>query len=120
MPRQLDKLYRFLDHDDGNEDCVWNIGGGSLENSKRYYRVMYEEDEKKEWELIIDTNESKKVWIGQIDEFKNHVVDWMKSKPLSAYFVRSLFELFVLDPWFSYSNVSETQLCLEDSKESSR
>mgnify|MGYP000539427997 CR=1 FL=1 len=66
----------------------------------------------------INTNDSKKVWIGQIDMFKNGIIDWMKSKPLSAYFVRSLFELFTIDPWFSYSNVSESQLCLEDSKKS--
>ncbi len=104
MPRPLDRLYRFTEHDCGEEDCVWTVSGGSLENNKRYYRVMYDESEKKEWELIININESQKVWTREIDEYKNQIMDWIKNRPISALFVRSLFELFSLDPWFSYKS----------------
>ena len=103
MPRPLDRLYRFCENDGGDEeDCSWTVSGGSLENSKRYYRAMYEETEKKEWELIINVDESQKVWSRDIDNYKNEVMDWMKNRPVSAYFVRALFELFSVDPWFSY------------------
>ncbi len=104
MPRPLDRLYRFNQHDSGEEDCVWTVSGGSLENSKRYYRIMYDESEKKEWELIININESHKVWSRDIEEYKNQIVDWMKNRPVSAYFVHALFELFSMDPWFSYKS----------------
>jgi hypothetical protein len=104
MPRPLDRLYRFNQHDSGEEDCAWTVSGGSLENNKRYYRVMYDESEKKEWELIININESPKVWSREIEEYKNQIVDWMKKRPMSAYFVHALFELFSMDPWFSYKS----------------
>lgn len=112
MPRPLDRLYRFCAHDDGEEDCSWTVSGGSLENTKRYYRIMYDESEKKEWELIINVNDSHKVWTLEIDDYKNQLVDWMKNRPMSVFFIRALFELFSMDPWFSYK--SSDLLCLEN------
>jgi hypothetical protein len=103
MSRPLDRLYRFCEHDNGNEDCVWTVSGGSLEKNKRYYRIMYDESEKKEWELIIDVNESQKKWLHEIDTFKNQIIDWMKTYPVSAFYARALFELFSMDPWLSHS-----------------
>ncbi len=104
MPRPLDRLYRFCEHDNGDEDCVWTVSGGSLENHKRYYRIMYDESEKKEWELIININDSQKVMMREIDDYKNQIIDWLKNRPISAFFVRALFELFSMDPWFSQSD----------------
>ncbi len=53
-------LVRFYEHDnDVEEGVIWNVSGGSLEGTKRHYRVLYDNGEdKRELELCIDITKS--------------------------------------------------------------
>lgn len=97
---KADMLCRFFEHDDNRDDEItWSVSGGSLEGSKRYYRIMYDNSiTKLERELVIDVKDTKSLE-SNIVEFKQIVTGWFNST--SEDFVTTVQKMFMIDPWLS-------------------
>jgi hypothetical protein len=97
-----DMLCRFFEHDDNDDtsNITWCVSGGSLEDSKRYYRIMYDNSiTKLERELVIDVKDSKVLLQSSIVEFKRSVSYWFAST--SEDFIHQVKKMFISDPWLS-------------------
>ena len=96
MPSSLDLLFRFFEYNDQNEQDNWVVSGGTLEGTKRYYRVMYESITKFECELVFEDDDSDiKV---KIHSFVNAVLERIHLG-VSDTFRKMFDELTIQDPW---------------------
>jgi hypothetical protein len=95
-----DLLFRFCEHDnDLEEDIEWSVSGGALEDTKRYYRIMYNNNiQKMEKELVIDITAKEKMLRAIIQDFKRTVLSWCDSYTSKA-FRNEVDALFTTDPW---------------------
>lgn len=97
-----DLLFRFCEHDhDLEENIEWSVSGGALEDTKRYYRIMYNNNiQKMEQELVIDIHMQKRKMITMIRDFKTAVLSWYDPYTSNA-FRNEVDALFTADPWLS-------------------
>lgn len=95
-----DLLFRFCEHDhDLEEDIEWSVSGGALEDTKRYYRIMYNNNiQKMEQELVIDVTANQKGLRVMVQDFKKTVLSWFDAYTSKA-FRNEVDALFTTDPW---------------------
>ncbi len=95
-----DLLFRFCEHDnDLEENIEWSVSGGALEDTKRYYRIMYNNNiQKLEKELVIDILTKQSTLELLIREFKTTIHGWFDTYTSRA-FRNEVDTLFTLDPW---------------------
>jgi hypothetical protein len=98
MPTTLDTLFRFFEYNSQDEPQSWVVSGGTLEGTKRYYRIMYEDDacEKFECELVFDIHDSnikEKILL-----YVNSILERINLGVVPT-FNSTVQELFVQDPW---------------------
>ena len=100
-----DLLVRFFEHDnDLEEDIEWSVAGGALEDNKRYYRIMYNNNiDKKEEELVITVTDSRKILQPLLLKFKETVYSWFDAYTSKA-FRKEVDTIFTIDPWLSTIN----------------
>jgi hypothetical protein len=108
MPTTLDILFRFFEYNRDDESQSWAISGGTLEGTKRYYRVMYEEEgcDKFQCELVFDiydSNIKEKILV-----YVNTVLERV-NLGVSSTFSKTLQQLFIQDPWMQ-ENYASPQL----------
>jgi hypothetical protein len=96
-----DMLCRFFEHDDNRDDTIsWSVSGGSLEGTKRYYRIMYDNSiTKLERELVVDIKDSNASLGHSIAEFKQIVTAWLPDT--CNEFGHQVQKMFIIDPWLS-------------------
>ena len=96
MPTPLESLYRFFEYSNDSDEATWAVTCGLLEGNTRYYRIMYDGGEKKEWELTFAIGDSvlqTKIFAYLCDVFM--FLDADVSKQFAAACVR----LATNDPW---------------------
>ena len=95
-----DLLFRFCEHDnDLEEDIEWSVSGGALEDTKRYYRIMYNNNiQILEKELVIDVKAKRAILEQLIQDFKKTVLSWFDAHTSKA-FRNEVNTLFTMDPW---------------------
>jgi hypothetical protein len=98
MPSSLDLLFRFFEYNNENEKDNWVVSGGTLEGTKRYYRVMYESDTKFECELVFENADSDMK--AKIHSFVNAVLKRI-NLGVSDTFRKMFDDLTVQDPWIN-------------------
>lgn len=96
MPSSLELLFRFFEYNDETECCDWVVSGGTLEGTKRYYRVMYDSEAKFEAELVFQIDEP--TIKAQIHSFVNTVLERINLGVVEK-FKNTFNELCIQDPW---------------------
>ena len=94
-------LTRFYEYDDNKDDDSpsWIVSGSALEGFIRYYRIMYEDKEKKQFEFILDTGTPD--WNEHLAIFVYDVLAWIQVDAPCQKCCDAVHILFSTDPWLS-------------------